>query len=192
MSRDGSGHPNGFPFPRRIFLDTGVVQYFFDYGEFIFDGGSIEATDRIRGVPDGVRDLDALKLLHRVNQRNGFELAVSENSIKEVERRRRSHFTSWAFELASYWSETLATYDSDPFGERGNALAESLMGSQFGFLSEADRALLQDACQFECGCFLTVDRRLVRNAPQLARHLGIRVATPTALAALIEPWAALF
>jgi hypothetical protein len=49
------------PFPRRLFLDSGVVQLYFDYGEYIFDGGEVPATARIRRMPEGMANLDGLK-----------------------------------------------------------------------------------------------------------------------------------
>jgi hypothetical protein len=43
-----------------------------------------------------------------------------------------------------------------------------------------------------CEAFLTVERRLPRNAGHIERELGIRILTPITHWEMLEPWAALW
>src|SRR5258706_1220193 len=72
------------------------------------------------------------------------------------------------------------------------ALAERLAEPRFGYLSEKDRRLLADAVALRCEAFLTMERRLPRNAAHLARELGLAVLTPVGHWEMLCPWAALW
>jgi hypothetical protein len=181
-----------FPFPRRLFLDSGVVQLYFDYSGAIFDGCTVGADARIRRMPEGLAHLEGLRLLAIVNQRGAFHVAVSESSFVEAEARLNPHHTAWLNDLAVYWQETLAAHEQDPFSGSGAGVAEKLAGKSFGYLGAGDRALLREACLLECDAFLTVDSRLARNALHLERELGIKMMTPAQLERRLAPWAALF
>ena len=71
----------------------------------------------------------------------------------------------------------------------------SLRGSKrpiFVYLSKKDRLLLRDAIILRCEAFLTVERRLPRNAVHIERMLGIRILTPITYWEMLRPWAALW
>lgn len=166
-----------------------------EYGEYIYDGGDLVPGARILLVPDGVLNLDALRQIMFVGQRAMFELALSENSLKEVHDRERQDYLQWAFEVLDYWHGCLSAYgrgDLNPFSGHGQSLAQLVMKSGFGYLSDKDRALLHDALLLECQAFLTIDRRLAKNAPHIARETGLRVLEPFQYWELLKPWAPLF
>src|SRR5262245_60376346 len=58
--------------PRRLFLDSSTLQRLESYGEFIYDGGSIDKKDRIWSVPGGVDDIEALRCIMFVGRRACF------------------------------------------------------------------------------------------------------------------------
>jgi hypothetical protein len=72
------------------------------------------------------------------------------------------------------------------------ALAARLDESKFGYLSAKDKLLLRHAVLLRCEAFLTVERRLPRNAAHIERELGVRVLTPVTHWDLLRPWAALW
>lgn len=181
--------------PRRLFLDSSTLQVLETYGEFVYDGGSIDPSDRILTIPDGMLNLEALRQIMFVGQRAMFELVLSENSLREVLASGRPTYLNWALEVLDYWQGLLSGYAEGgvaPFTGRGGALAQSLMGQQFGYLSSKDRALLSDALVRECDAFITMDRKLQKNAPHLEQTTELRVLEPAQYWELLEPWAALF
>jgi hypothetical protein len=62
----------------------------------------------------------------------------------------------------------------------------------YGYLGQGDRALLADAIAFGCDAFLTVEKKLARNAHHLEKTLGLRVLRPGELWIILQPWAALY
>jgi hypothetical protein len=81
----------------------------------------------------------------------------------------------WFYEVANYTQSCLARGGHTA---ESAALARRLDEPRFGFLSAKDRQLLRDAVSLRCDSFLTMERRLPRNAAYICRHLGIRVFTP--------------
>jgi hypothetical protein len=51
---------------------------------------------------------------------------------------------------------------------------------------------LRDAIELECDAFLTMEKKLARQAEHLRAELEIRVLRPPDYWALLEPWAALY
>jgi hypothetical protein len=63
---------------------------------------------------------------------------------------------------------------------------------RFGNVSAKDRKLLQDAVDTRCDAFLTMEKKLPKNAEFIERETGLRVMRPTMYWALLDPWAALY
>jgi len=181
--------------PGRLFLDSSVLQRLEKYGEFIYDGGSIDEDDRIWSVPGGVDNLEALRRIMFVGQRAMFELVLSSNSFREVEDSGQSSYLMWAHEVFCYWQEVLRDYDEhgiSPFTGRGAELAWKLESPKFGYLGKKDSLLIRDAILLECDAFLTMDTKLERNGGHIERELRLNVMSPNGYWKLLEPWAALF
>jgi hypothetical protein len=174
--------------PRRIFLDSCTVQTLRDYGGYIYDGESISDDDRIHRVADAYANVEALRDVCLVTQRAMFEWIVSDSSLREARDRGDHRHLRWFYEVAEYTRSCL---------ERGGpiesgALARRLDEPRFGYLSAKDRELLRDAVSLRCDAFLTMERRLPRNAAHICLHLGIRVLTPISYWEMLRPWAALW
>jgi hypothetical protein len=180
--------------PGRIFLDSSTLQTLQDYGEYIYDGGEIAQENRIWSIPDGFANLKALRQLMLVGNRGTLQLVLSHNSLKEVFDRGSSDYLQWAFEMLAYWEGCLAAYEdsNSAFSGRGILLSRKLQKHQFGYLSTKDATLIEDAVLLECDVFLTMERRLPRNASHLEQKLGIKVLQPIGYWNLLKPWAALF
>jgi hypothetical protein len=173
---------SGLPIPTPVFLDTSVLQAVSDHGEFVFENVDPPADARIRQVPGGLGELDALRRIFLANQRNALPMAISQHSLAEVADRRKASYLSWAFEVHE-WSQWLGIRDDHP--------TMFLTPTRFGYLSAKDRALLEDSLRLGCRAFLTMERRLPRNRLHLRKTTGLEVLRPTAFWSLVEPWAAL-
>jgi hypothetical protein len=181
--------------PRRLFLDSSMLQRLESYGEFIYDGGSIDEKDRIWSIPGGVDDIEAVRCIMFVGQRACFELVVSDNSFREVEDSGRVSYLMWAYEILGYWQDLLRNYADHgvaPFSGRGEELVRKLASSKFGYFSDKDRLLIRDAVMLECYAFLTMDNKLARNAVHIEKELGLKVLSPSGYWKLLHPWAALY
>jgi len=178
--------------PKRIFLDSSVLQTMHDYGEFLWDGGEITPNNPIWTIPDGIENLNALRNFIFVQQRLSLELALSAYSFTEVLAKGDSSYLNWAYEILAYWQALLDEYSTPIFTGKGVELAQKLDKPSFGYLGTGDRRLIQDAVKLECDVFLTVERRLPKNKAHIKKELGISILTPIPLWVTIEPWAAMF
>jgi hypothetical protein len=175
--------------PRRIFLDSCTAQTLRDYGGYIYEGEPIADSDRIRRVTDGLANLEALRNIFLVNERALFEWIVSHSSLQEAHEKRDPAHMLWLWDIADH-SEVCLNGDGPT--DETKALAARLAESRFGYLSEKDRQLLQDAIFLRCEAFLTMERRLPRNAAHIQRELGIEVLTPITHWEMLRPWTALW
>lgn len=176
--------------PARVFLDSSILQTLQDYGEYIYDGAEIDDNDRIWSIPGGMENVDALRKIILVGGRSSLEFAVSSNSLREVADRKRYDYLQWALEMMQYWQGCLSAYEAgiEPLSGRGKALAARLDGTQFCYLGAKDAKLVRDAVLLECDVFLTMERKLPKNAAHLKRELGIEVLQPISYWRLLSPW----
>jgi len=175
--------------PRRIFLDSSVLQALQDYGGFLYENEPLTVTDRIHRDPKGIAKLEALRLIMQVAERTPFEFAVSSNSFVEVQRKGDPRYLQWAYEVLDHWLACLEE-SGRPYGNPETLAA--INSSSYGYLGEGDRALLSDAIALECDTFLAMENKLPKNAGAIERTLGLRVLSPIGMWEYLRPWAALF
>jgi hypothetical protein len=174
--------------PRRIFLDSCTVQTLRKYGEFIYDGGSIMVDDRIHQIPDGFENVIALRDICHITSRALFQWIVSDASYQEAQAKRDPDHLSWLCEVAHYARSFLEEIGPSP---ESKTIATRLDELKFGYLGVGDRVLLKDAVFMQCDSFLTMERKLPRNAAHIERELGIRVLTPITYWERLRPWGAI-
>jgi len=182
----GPGHVRPIPsdfVPVRIFLDSNALQAIQDYGEAIF-----ERQDFIlRGRSGADReDVEALGGIFLFVERGAFELAVSANSLQEVAARADPGYLQWAFDVLDHW-ESCVRESEEPFAGSGRERVRLVDTNRFGYLSTKDAALIRDAVLLECDTFLTLDRKLARNADHMSRELGLEVLRPPELYEVLRP-----
>jgi hypothetical protein len=85
----------GLPIPVPVSLDTSVLQTVSDHGDVVFENVDPPADARIRRVPGGLDELDALRHIFFVNQRNALPMAISHHSLAEVAERGNATYLSW-------------------------------------------------------------------------------------------------
>lgn len=175
--------------PRRIFLDTCVLQIIAQYGEFLWENVEPEPEARIYAIPGGFDELNALHGCLFINQRGAFEYAVADNSIIEIVEKGDHFCTAYSLEMLAYWSTISAAW---PPHLSDKARAARIDGGSFAYLSVKDRRLVRDAVRLGCDAFLTIDRKLARNARHIETALGIKVLQPLELWEILAPWAAIF
>ena len=113
---------------------------------------------------------------------------VADGPPQRIDKHDRQHL-QWLFDIADHSEICLA---GDGATIESEVLAGRLDGHQFGYLSVKDKNLLRDAVVLRCDAFLTVERKLPKNADHIESELGIRVMTPVAHMGLLRPWAALW
>jgi len=175
--------------PRRIFLDSCTAQTLRNYGDYIYEAEPIPDIDRIHRVTDGIANIAALRNIFLVNERALFEWIVSRGSMQEAHDKGDSGHMQWLWDIADHSEVCL---ESDSPTVKSEALAARLDEPKFGYLSEKDRLLLRHAIILRCEAFLTMERRLPRNAAHIERELGVRILTPIAHWEILRPWAALW
>lgn len=179
--------------PGRVFLDSSTLQTLQDYGEYIYDGGNIAPENKIWSIPNGFRNLKALRQIMLIGTKGSLQLAMSRNSLKEVVERGSDKYLQWALEVIDYWENCIAAYEDigDVFSGKGALLSAKFQGNQFGYLGAKDAILIRDAVLLECDVFLTMERKLPRNATHLEKELKIKVLQPIGYWDILKPWAPL-
>lgn len=101
--------------PRRIFLDSNLLQNLQVYGECVFDNFEVIRDDK------NADNIEALRNIFFVNQRANFEFALSVNSIKEVLEKDDKSYLQWASDVLDHWMCCINEYvNSEAFSGKGN------------------------------------------------------------------------
>ena len=164
--------------PRRIFLDTSVINFIVDHTELIFDGYYYDdnLTDRV------MKDIFALHQIFQLAQRCPIEIAVSRTSFEEILQTnngsKRSHLLSYCMEILHYF-ESLTRQE---FGipEMELKLIENfLMEKDFLRITDQnDRRLLLESLYYECDFFCTRDWRTILKHRKFITQIPIKIVTP--------------
>jgi hypothetical protein len=172
--------------PRRLFLDTSLLQTLHEYGAYLYEDEPFEGTERILKRDDAEDELTSLQQIFSVADRGEF--ALSAQSLAEVGARLDRRFLQFAYDVLDHWEVVELEAPSRPNPTR-LALID---GPSFGYLSIKDKQLVRDAVERSCDGFLTMEKRLPRNADDIYRRLGLQVMKPSQFWAILSPFAALF
>ncbi len=169
--------------PLRLFLDSNALQALLDHGGAVYEGELYQPRGRSGADNNDVLALRGIMLFAR---RGAFEFALSSNTLREVDATGDQSYLRWAHDVLDHW-EACVDLAVRPFDGSGVGLAARLGGGAFGYLSREDALLIRDALVLECDTFLTIERRLPRNAIHLRRELGIDVLRPPEVWDLLQP-----
>jgi hypothetical protein len=105
MSSRSSSYEDFLNLPRRVFLDSSVLQNVQKYGDVLFENQEL-------GTPaSGRKALPRLQLSGTSplvgSQRAEFQFAISRSSLKEVARKEDSAFLDWARDMLRHWEDAL-------------------------------------------------------------------------------------
>ena len=170
---------------RRIYLDTSTLQMLYDFGGEIFEGEPFEPVGRLARVQGLADEIEALRMIFMINERAKFEFVVTEANLSEVVNRTEASYTRWVYAVRDTW--LIQTEGEDP-PTPGKTFADR----SFGMISGKDRHLLQDALDWRCDAFMTMERRLPTAAGFIERETGLRVLRPTTYWGLLRPFAPLY
>lgn len=178
--------------PRRLFLDSSTLQTLMGYGEFVWENVEPPPRDRAYSMPGFLDDLEALRLIFQVNERASFDIVITQNSLAEVEEKGEAAYNSWVLGVLDHWLVRIEEYEGRAFDGSGVAISNRLDDPSFDYLSAKDRILLKDALALECDAFLTMEKKLAKNAAHIDAAVGLKVLRPPSYCALLRPWAALY
>ncbi len=171
--------------PRRIYLDTSTLQKLYDFSGEIFEGEPFEPVGRAARVQGLADEIDALRMIFLVDERAMFEFVVTEASLREVVNRTRPGYTQWVYDVLDTW-----LIESE--GEEPPTPGRTFEDRRFGMISVKDRRLLQEALDWRCDAFMTMERRLPTGAAFIERETGLRVMRPTTYLDLLSRFARLY
>lgn len=188
--------------PRRIFIDTNILQYLQDFGEYIFDhyidnenyflspkGNRIDKNNRLYW------EIVALREILLGIDRTNVEFALSEVIHDEVANRLNNEFYLWFCEMWNYWQETAAGYAECPFSAESQVRYKTAYqdNALIKNLSRQDRSVVLDAIQLDCNALLTVDKFANINKQSFVYNkYKLRILTPSNLVQTLKPFQALW
>jgi hypothetical protein len=168
--------------PRKIFLDTCVVNFILDYGAFIHENCDPPKTRSVRVAEDA----EALRCIWICGQRAPWRLAISALTYAEVMAttcpERRTLLRSWASDLLAHWLANPAAPEDVAFEP----------SSLEAFPDANDRQLLRDAIALRCDTFCTRDWSTILRFRASFPASGLRIMTPAEWWKTVEPWASLW
>jgi hypothetical protein len=171
--------------PRRIYLDTSTLQKLFDFGGLIWEGEPFEPVGRAARVKGLEDELEALRLIFMVNERAMFEFVVTEASLREVVARQEPRYTQWVYDVLDTW---LIQSEGEEVPTPGTTFDDR----RFEMISVKDRRLLQQALDWRCDAFITMERRLPTASAFIERETCLRVMRPTTYWGLLSRLARLY
>ncbi len=186
--------------PSRIFLDTNILQYLQDFGEFIFD--HYQKNDEYLISPRGKKILTGTALFEEIEtlrflllgiDRTNIEFAISESTFTEVQRKRDNSYTRWFFEMWDYWQNILQEY-RDKIPSKSTELRLEKFDNDRSLLerlSMADAEVIRDAIFFDCHAILTSDKFRDFHE-EINDKYRLMVLHPTNLLKLLKPFQALW
>lgn len=176
--------------PRRLYLDSSTLQTLDRYGEFVWENVEPPDDDRCWQTPQLLEDLQALRLIFRINERAMFDIVVTRAALEEVAAKKDGAYLRWVRDVAAHWQDSLDEQGDGAFDGSGRELI--LAEPRFGYLSRKDKRLLQDAIAVECSAFVTMEKRLPKTARHFEAATGLKLLRPPELATMLGPWAALY
>lgn len=179
-----------FPFeriPKRVFLDTNVINVLVKYCEHVFDHAPIPAdVDAMLTA-----DIEALMHVFYVGARARWDILGSQKTLDELSRTRdtslRGELLDYAFGIVN---QDLDDDDRRYAADFGRRLIEAPFVAALP--DAADRELIGNAIGFGCDVFCTRDRATIVKKRHLLREVPLRILTPAEWWAHIRPWAALW
>ena len=178
--------------PRRVFLDTNVVNFTLDWGEMIFDGKEIASHVHHRDNCD----VRALRSIFMARQRASWQLTISPKTYQEImatpNANRRASLERWFGELWQYWREF---FEQEALSdEQADSLARNLKTSEFlrAIPQISDRELIAHAIAYGCDAFCTRDRRTILKHRDKLRGIPLRFISPAEWWTMLRHYAALW
>lgn len=166
--------------PRRVFLDTNVINLLVKYAGQVFEQSPMpKDMDETRA-----QDVEALMHVFYVGARAMWGLVASRKTLEEV---RRTPDPEGRERLLDYAVELIAALDDD------GVLPETSRSTSLLVLPDpSDRLLVANAISNGCDAFCTCDRRTIIKHRDKLLDVPIRILTPLEWWRCVRPWGGLF
>lgn len=173
--------------PQRIFLDSNVVQYINDFGEFIFDNYNENENyfvgpkgKKIKREDFLFQQIIALRQIFIAVERTPFEFAISQGVYDEIRKKNDHHLIRWFYDLWDYWQTVVQEHDGNAFAGHGKLNSNRLQSDKSlkEALSQKDFKIFSDAVELECDAILTCDKYRHRQE-WIYKKYGLMVLYPT-------------
>lgn len=173
--------------PRRIFLDTSVVNTMVKHSPNVFEQEPLDPT--LESVL--AEDVESLMHIVAVSGRGQWEFVSSNAMLEELSQTRseevRKALLDYGVELVEVDCKEEEVGFREDFSRR---LIRSSLLQEMPDVS--DRLLLAHAIAMQCDVFCTRDRSTIVSKRSLLPKLNIRILTPKEWWATLRPWAGLF
>lgn len=177
-----------YPFeqiPRRVFLDTNIVNLLVKFSECVFEQAWIPDT-----LDDTCAcDVEALMHIFAVGARANWDVLASRKTLDEIALTRDECVKSELLEYAIQLMEPASDESAYACG-LGRRLIDAPFTSSLP--DPSDRELIGNAIGFGCDVFCTADRRTIVRKRDRLRQLPIRLLTPQEWWAHVKPWGGLW
>lgn len=173
--------------PRRVFLDTNVINRLVKWREQIFDHEPIPPeTEQTLTL-----DIEALTHVFYVGGRANWDLVGSPKTLDELSRTRDPELRG---DLLDYGIEVVDQHPESEDRRFALDFARRLVDTIFvaPLPDRADRELIGHAIGLGCDTFCTCDRATILSKRDRLQHIPLRIVTPAEWWAHVKPWAALW
>jgi predicted nucleic acid-binding protein len=171
--------------PRRIFLDTNVINLLVKFSEQVFEQTKIpDSLDQTTA-----EDIEALMHVFYVGSRADWDILASNKVLDEIKQTSDAEFRA---ELLEYAISLVGSPDED--SAYATSLGRRLVSAPFvsALRDPADRELIGNAVGFGCDVFCTRDRRTITRRREQVTQLPLRILTPVEWWRHVKPWAGLW
>lgn len=165
--------------PRRIFLDTSVVNFIVNNGEYLFD--NVPIPDHVNDRT--YNDIIAIAQIFYFADHNAIEMIISNTTFKEVEAttddEKRQKLIDYCSALWEYYHELIGSDYTIP-GVEVKYYEEYLIDKGLNFIEGAnDRRLIIEALFYKCDIFCTRDYyTILKYREHLQKNIPIQILTP--------------
>ena len=173
--------------PRRIFLDTDVINLLIKHSGEIFEHAPIPAeTDATRAI-----DIEGLMHVFHVGARADWDLIGSAKTLDELAKTQGVELRDDLLDYGISLVDGLAESDDRRFTAD---FARRFVDSPFVAMlpGRADRELIGHAIALRCDVFCTCDRKTILRKRDKLSSLPLRILPPAEWWAHVKPWAGLW
>ncbi|HTE43159.1 MAG TPA: hypothetical protein VK629_20215 [Steroidobacteraceae bacterium] len=178
-----------FPFndiPRRVFLDTNVINVLVKHNTHIFEGEALPTTVEATLAVD----TEALMHVFHVGARADWDLIGSQKTLDELSATRdellRDDLLEYAFGLVNQDLDDDERFFATNFGR---LFVDAPFAAALP--DRADRELIGNAIGYGCDAFCTRDRATIASKRDQLGRLPLRIITPAEWWGHVKPWAGL-
>jgi hypothetical protein len=172
--------------PRRIFLDTNVVNALVKFASPIFEGAPLdEPVDDLLA-----EDIESLMHIVAVGGRGQWTFISSSTMLQELSQTRAAATRE---ALLNYGVELMEALTEDDHAFREDFSRRLLNSGLLNAMPDApDRRLYAEAIAMGCDAFCTRDRATIVSRRDLLPKTVTRIITPREWWEAIKPWGGLF